>query len=418
MKKVKVGIFGTRRGISMAKVYLQHPDIELVAVCDKYAPAMHNVVKLAQEVGKTVTCYEDFEAFFNHDFDAVVLANYATEHVPYAIRFLKSGRHVLSEVPASETMAQAVELIEAVEQTGMVYGFAENVSYNPVIFEMQRLYERGDIGEVMYAEGEYMHDSAPEFTARITYGEKDHWRFRIFPTFYCTHSIGPVLTITGRRPVQVSGFLTNEAIWKGGGGRVTAAGIEVVTLDNGSILRSIHGPMKRTYSCRSTVYGMKGMLDQDRYDAQLLHVYREGERVAEGEFERYKPETRIRVGDSDLMTGHGNADLGAPHYFVERILDRPDGHKYLIDVYTGVDMSICGLLAYRSILQGNQPVKVPNLRNKDERDAYRNDHACTTPSVAGDQLIPPFPGHFEGVSDEYISRIRALWEEHEKAKQK
>lgn len=51
-------------------------------------------------------------------------------------------------------------------------------------------------------------------------------------------------------------------------------------------------------------------------------------------------------------------------------------------------MGICGLLAYRSALNGNIPVRVPDLRDPKERDAYRNDHACTTPEVAGDQLLP------------------------------
>ena len=49
-----------------------------------------------------------------------MLANYATEHSIYAVRALKKGKHVLSEVLPCETMAQAVELIETVEETGMI----------------------------------------------------------------------------------------------------------------------------------------------------------------------------------------------------------------------------------------------------------------------------------------------------------
>lgn len=51
-------------------------------------------------------------------------------------------------------------------------------------------------------------------------------------------------------------------------------------------------------------------------------------------------------------------------------------------------MGICGILAFRSILQGNMPMKVPDFRNNEDRDAYRNDHACTSAAVAGDQIIP------------------------------
>lgn len=43
--------------------------------------------------------------------DAVVLANYATEHAPYAVKVLDSGRHVCSEAPACRTLAEAVELV-------------------------------------------------------------------------------------------------------------------------------------------------------------------------------------------------------------------------------------------------------------------------------------------------------------------
>lgn len=79
-------------------------------------------------------------------------------------------------------------------------------------------------------------------------------------------------------------------------------------------------------------------------------------------------------------------------------------------MYTAVDMGICGILAYRSILNGNMPVKVPNLRNKEERDAFRNDHACTNPEVAGDQLLPVTTLYdTNSVPDEVFEHTRQLW---------
>ena len=72
-------------------------------------------------------------------------------------------------------------------------------------------------------------------------------------------------------------------------------------------------------------------------------------------------------------------------------------------------MGICGILAYRSILGGNIPVKVPNLRNPEERDAWRNDNACTNPAVAGDQLLPVSSYPDPGIPDEVYDRVRRLW---------
>ena len=139
--KIKVGVFGAYRGKTMIDVLVYHPNAQLVAVCDKYRPLLDEAGKLADKAGIKVALYDNFEDFYNHDMDAVVLANYATEHATYAIRLLKSGRHILSEVLPCETMAQAVELIEAVEESGKVYAYAENYCYMDQTFEMWRRYK-------------------------------------------------------------------------------------------------------------------------------------------------------------------------------------------------------------------------------------------------------------------------------------
>ena len=71
--KVKVGVFGAKRGMSMVNIYLNHPDAELVAVCDKSIPDLKKVEKEADKAGKKVALFEDFEDFFNYDMDAVVI---------------------------------------------------------------------------------------------------------------------------------------------------------------------------------------------------------------------------------------------------------------------------------------------------------------------------------------------------------
>lgn len=119
-RKLRIGVFGGARGSYMMKVLLHHPDAELVAVCDKYQPLLDKAKAEAEEAGLEIALFNNFEDFIEYDMDAVVLANYATEHATFAIRCLHAGKHVMSEVLPSETMAQAVKLIEAVEETGLV----------------------------------------------------------------------------------------------------------------------------------------------------------------------------------------------------------------------------------------------------------------------------------------------------------
>jgi len=419
MSKLKIGVFGAYRGMTMINVLLDHPDAELVAVCDKYVPALTKAGEAAEKVGLKIALYETFDEFFRHDMDAVVLANYATEHAPFAIRLLKSGRHVLSEVLPCETLQQAVQLIEAVEESGKVYAYAENYCYMDHTFEMRRRYEKGEIGEVMYAEGEYIHDCAGIWPS-ITYGEKDHWRNRLHPHYYCTHSFGPIMTITGKRPVRVTGFVTNQndTVIPLGLRQGECAGIEMVTLENGAIVKSIHGHLKREPgSINYQVYGKRGSMESQRFMPSYtpkgqpgeIQVYIEGEKVCEGTSEHYAPGKVVNSELAHKYATHGGADFYATHFFIEKILGRPDGMHYSIDVYTAIDMGLVGLFAYRSALNGNEPMEIPNLRNKDERDKWRNDVVCTNPEIAGDQLIPCYPTGDLEYPDEVYENVRRMW---------
>ena len=121
MKKIRIGVFGGGRGSSMIKYARIAKDTELVAICDKYPDVLEKLKLLCGTDG--ITYYDTFEEFLRHDMDAVVLANYANEHAPFAIRCLKAGKHVFSEVLPVQTMKEAVELIETIEVTGLVYAY-------------------------------------------------------------------------------------------------------------------------------------------------------------------------------------------------------------------------------------------------------------------------------------------------------
>ncbi|MCI8388800.1 MAG: Gfo/Idh/MocA family oxidoreductase [Clostridiales bacterium] len=408
-KKLRIGVFGGARGQTMIDVLLHHPDAELVAVCDKYQPLLDSTKKKAEGCGIDVKLFNNFDDFIEYDMDAVVLANYANEHTPFAIRAMKKGKHVLSEVLPCETMAQAVELIETVEETGLVYAYAENYCYMKHAFEMWQRYKSGDIGEAMYGEGEYIHDCS-SIWPQITYGERDHWRNRMHANFYCTHSVGPLLMMTGLRPVKVVGFEVKppEDLLELGDYRGT--GIEMVTLENGAVLKSIHGDLKREpCSINYELYGKKGMMESGRLSpASTLNVYIESEKRCVGKWENYEPTPRISPESAEKYTSHGGSDFFPTHFFIEKILGRPDG-EWSIDVYDAVNMGICGLLGYRSVLAGNISIDIPDLRDKSQRDKYRNDNACTNPDIAGDQLLPRSSYGEPEISDEVYDKVRELW---------
>jgi predicted dehydrogenase len=360
-----------------------------------------------------IAFYDNFEDFIKHDMDAVVLANYANEHAPFAIRAMKMGKHVFSEVLPVQTMKEAVELVEAVEQTGMIYAYGENYCYMPAPYEMKKLYREGKIGEFEYGECEYVHNCEPIWPS-ITYGEKDHWRNNMYSTFYCTHSLGPIIHMTGLRPVSVVGFEgTQNARAACVGSKAGSFGIEMVTLENGGIIKSIHGGLYKD-SIWYSVYGSKGRMESAREDARMDNVsriYINYDEI-EGGYEKRKPETYhpTRAQDEKAQGfGHGRSDFYSMYNFVEKLLGNPEADT--INVYEALDMFLPGMFAYRSILDGNVPKEIPNLRDKSIRDLWRNDTACTDPAAAGDMLQPTFSLGTPEIDDGVYERVRTMWEE-------
>ena len=411
MKKVRIGVLGAYRGTSMINYCKRADHAEVVAICDKNAEALD--AQRAAAEGLNITFYDHFDKFIEHDMDAVVLANYANEHAPFAIRCLKKGLHVFSEVLPVQCMKEAVELVEAVEESGLVYAYGENYCYMPAPYEMKKLYEKGEIGEFEYGEGEYIHNCESIWHS-ITYGEEDHWRNNMYSTFYCTHSMGPIIHITGLRPVSVVGFEgTKNHRGLRGGAKAGTFGIEMVTLENGGIVKSIHGGLYKN-SIWYSVYGSKGRLECGREDAMDGHIgkiyvnkdeydggYETGSLNAY--FPQHAPEDEV------AGFGHGGSDFFSMYYFIKRILG--DETADTIDVYEALDMFLPGLFAYRSILAGGIPMEIPNLRNKEEREKWRNDTTCTDPKVAGDMLQPTFSKGTPVIGQEVYDRMAKLWEE-------
>jgi len=408
MKKIKIGVIGVGRGRSMMHYCKMAQNAQLVAVCDKWEEGLKRQEK---EWGDAVAYYTDYDEFLKHDMDAVVLANYANEHAPFAIKAMKAGKHVFSEVLPTQTMKEAVELIEAVEETGMIYAYGENYCYMPAPREMKRLYQEGKIGEFEYGEGEYIHNCVTIWPD-ITYGERDHWRNFMFSSFYCTHSLGPIIHITGLRPVKVTGFegLKNERQLSKGK-RTGAFAIEMVELENGGIVKSIHGGLYKN-SIWYTVYGSKGRMESAREDAELedvQHIYINADAYS-GEYgpnkvDGYKVPAQF-PGLEETM-GHGGSDFYTMYNFVEKLLGNEEAD--VIDVYEAMDMFLAGIFAYRSVLAGGIPMEIPDLRKKEVRDAYRNDTACTDPKVAGDQLLPSCSTGTPEIADEVYEKVREKW---------
>ena len=182
-------------------------------------------------------------------------------------------------------------------------------------------------------------------------------------------------------------------------------GMEIVTLNNGAMLKSLHFNIK---SDRHSNYQLNGDLGgcQDLGDGRIAVYTEQPDQNGRGEHKVYTPDSIIAEAAN---SGHGGGDFYTTHYFIQSILGNEQAKERSIGVYEAVDMSIPGILAYRSIVNGNAPIKLPNLRNVEERDAWRHDTFCTFPESAGEMYVSNDLSGKEEIPDEIFAEVERRW---------
>jgi predicted dehydrogenase len=323
------------------------------------------------------------------------------------------GKHVLSECAACSTLAEGVELCRTVEQTGKIYMLAENYPFTAFNLELTRLYRAGEIGRVLYAEGEYNHPGSFDWQMGIAPGLR-HWRNNLPATYYCTHAMAPLMTITDTMPVRVNGFAVplpedspRQRLWR----QQDTAGIIVAQMDNGAVFKLLqHGLPGHSIFYR--LHGERGLMETGRGPG----YWGPGSvRVVHDEWDLKPdqvPETVYYPRFPDWAkgassAGHGGGDFFTNHYFADAIRT---GEQPYLNVYRGVAMSVVGILAWKSVLDDGNSYPVPDFTGEESRRVYEDDR--WRPMDLDDPDAPPVSsrGKARGVIPESLEQAREIWD--------
>lgn len=404
MNKLRIGILGASRGMDFAqRILADYEFAELAAVCESYPVLQKKTAELLTELGIRAEVFSDYDAMLDCGLDAVIIANYANEHSEYAIRALKRGVHIYSEVQPVQTLAEACALCDAVEESGCVYAYGENYAFSDSVQTMRRLYEEGVIGEAVSMDGVFINDCSPKWHL-LTRGIRDHWRNYVPSTFYCTHSIAPIFYTSGLRAMRVNGLeIPRMEYLAEVGARSGSAGMEVMELSNGGMARSTHGNLRHPYEASFRVIGSHGTMEGDSSNLRLLR-YQGGFSYDIQTVPTSTPEYKFRpLGKSGAVA---NGDYTAFGYFIGAIFGDAEGKKYTIDVYRALDMALPGLLAFRSIVDHGMPYIVPDLRDRTVREQYRGDLWSTDPRTPDEYRLPTNKSGTPEVAEAVYEEIR------------
>ena len=382
---IRVGVIGAFRGESFART-AEASGMKLVAICDNFEFRMKQVSERLNVKG-----YLDFDEFLRHDLDAVVVATPFHLHAPFAMKAMDNGKHVLSETSCNITLAEGVELYKKAEETGLCYMLAENYCYTRFNQEMKRLYDAGEIGAVMYAEGEYNHPMEINDVMWYSPGVK-HWRNNLPGCYYNTHALAPMMYITGAHPVEVS--CVNVPFPDEGDGVIRKKKyggpfVMLIKMDNNAIFRIIGGGFAG-HSCWYSFHGTTGAMESTRdhgyFGSQQVRVWHEPWNLKTDQVEEqvYYPNWPTH-GAKANQTGHGGGDFFVELTFAESIRN---GNQPYLNAYNGVTMSNVGILAWRSVHQNGDFIKIPDLKSEEGRRAMSGDRLCPFEGVPDSELMP------------------------------
>jgi predicted dehydrogenase len=114
--------------------------------------------QFGESIGVPRTTGDYRELLEDSTIDAVHILTPNALHYPMCRAALESGKHVLCEKPFTVSLEQANELVGLAAQTGLANCIQHNLRYYPLVQQIRRMIEAGDLGEILIAQGTYSQD--------------------------------------------------------------------------------------------------------------------------------------------------------------------------------------------------------------------------------------------------------------------
>lgn len=118
----------------------------------------------------------DAEADRNNGADAVAIMTPNDSHHTYAVGALDRGFDVIIDKPLTNTLQEAVEVLDRVRETGLVLALTHNYTGYPMVRQARSMVEHGQLGEIRLVQVEYVqggraHENDPDPDGPVP------WRF-------------------------------------------------------------------------------------------------------------------------------------------------------------------------------------------------------------------------------------------------
>ena len=200
MRKLKIGIIGLGIGEKHIVEYADHPQCELVAVCDFSQDKLRSVLRTYSGIRGMMDANELLD---DPEIDMVSIASYDNYHCSQILRAIQNGKHVFVEKPLCLFEQEALRIRSAMLEQPSVHLSSNLVLRTcPRFIRMREALEHGEFGEIYYFQGDYLWGR----THKLIDGWRKDMEFYSIVHGAAVHMIDLMLWMTEKRPVEVTAF--------------------------------------------------------------------------------------------------------------------------------------------------------------------------------------------------------------------
>ncbi|MBZ5565241.1 MAG: Gfo/Idh/MocA family oxidoreductase, partial [Acidobacteriia bacterium] len=236
------------------------------------------------------------------DIDIVDISVPGHLHYPLALAAARTGKHIICEKPLANTLAQAQEMLKAVEKAGVLHMVNFNYRRVPAVALARQMIQEGRLGKIHHYHGAYFQDWIIDPSFPLVWRMEKKYAgsgalgdigahaadLAQFLNSDITSVVGQMTTFVKERPLPAEGEGAWGAKGKGGKGRVTVDDDAnfLASFRNGSIgvfQSSRFAGGRRNYNSFH-VYGSEGSLAFNMERMNELEFYDRTEPQAEQGF--------------------------------------------------------------------------------------------------------------------------------------
>ncbi len=378
------------RGRSLMKhVLLPREEIHIRAVCDNQPLRLEAGAELVEnEQGRRPAAYACYqEMLLTESVDAVFVFSAWENHMPATLFAMERKIPVACEVGGAYSVHECWQLVDTYERTRTPVMLLENCCYGRTELALLRMVREGLFGELVHAEGGYLHDLRTE----IGRGDLNHhYRHRNYllrnAENYPTHELGPIAMLfdinRGNRIVSLAaqgGAAWGMRDWAARQSDVseltrTARFAQsdivktILKLAGGqTITLTLDTTLPRPYSRGLRLAGTHAMYSEENHsifidDCAEHHAahfkWREQWGNADQYVEKYEHPIWIRFQEAGIRGGHDGMDWLVFDGFLDALRA---GEPMPVDAYDMATWMAVTALSDESLAIGGHPVAFPDF---------------------------------------------------------